>query len=840
MQRRNVKVLKFGGTSMGSAEAIKQVIAIIKQSQAASAKGPSPLRQSSSGASGPRAVVVSAMSGVTDQLVDVATRAAGKDDSYKKLIREIEKRHIAAAEALMSRSSRATALSNIRTLVDSLEGVARGIYLMQEFSLRALDYVMSYGERLSAHLLVDALCDRNVRAEYLNARHVITTDENFGQAIVDFTTTNKAIRAYFKRHPKLQIMTGFIGSTKEGTTSTLGRGGSDYSGSIVGAALGADVIEIWTDVSGVMTADPRKVKDSLPVAALTYLEAAEMSYFGAKVIHPPTMRPAMERRIPIVIKNTFDPKAPGTLIGQKGATDDTLVKGITSMSDVVVIQVEGSGMVGVRGTSGRLFGALARAGVNVILITQASSQHSISFAVARRDAERAADAIEEEFTLERRARLIDPISIERDLSILAIVGEGMKHRRGIAARLFQTLGANGVNVVAIAQGSSELNISVVIEKNDEVKALNAVHAAFFTPERKVLNVFLVGTGVVGSALLQQIAEQHESLAREHGFEIRLRGIGDATRMHFDEGGIPAKDWSVKLRASRKKMHARRFFERMKDMKLPNSVFVDCTPSEHIAAHYMPILEAGISIATPNKCANSGTLQRYQALKACAAAHGVKFLYETNVGAGLPILSTLRDLLLSGDRVRKIEAVLSGTLSYIFDSFDGTKPFSDIVRQARNLGYAEPDPRADLSGLDVARKILILAREIGLPLELSDVEVESLLSKRAAAAKSVDALFNILRIDDPLFAKKQKAAARAGKVLRYVATLNNGKARVALQAVDKSHPFYALYGNDNVIAFFTERYKKSPLIVQGPGAGADVTAAGVFADILRTASTSCIV
>lgn len=808
---------------MGSTEAIRRVISIVKKPQQDARIA---------------AVVVSAMSGVTDQLIDIATRAAAKDDSYKKLIRDIEKRHIKVATDLISERNRSEAIANIKALIDSLEGLARGVYLVSELSLGALDYVMSYGERLSAHLLTDALLDRGIRAEYLNARNIITTDKTFGEAVVNFPLTNKAARAYFKKHTKLQIMTGFIASTPDRATTTLGRGGSDYSASILGAALKARSIEIWTDVSGVMTADPRKVKDALPIRSMSYLEAAEMSYFGAKVLHPPTMRPAMENNVPIHIKNTFEPDALGTIVSKKTEVLETHIKGITSVNNISMIQVEGSGLSSVRGASGRLFGSLARAKVNVILITQASSQHSISLVVTTSEAEKAREAIEEEFVLELQSRLIDPVIITDDLSIVSIVGEGMKSRRGIAGRFFQTIGQNGINIIAIAQGASELNISIVIKKGDSIKALNAVHAAFFSPEQVIINVFMVGTGLVGTALLKQIARQAAALEREHGYVVRLIGLADDTRMIIDDnGGIPAEDWQRHLKASKTKMNIRTFIENMKAMDLPNSVFVDCTTSEEIAARYIDVLRAGASIATPNKSANSGSYERYLALKTAASKYGVKFLYETNVGAGLPVLGTLKDLLLSGDRVTRIEAVLSGTLSYVFDNFKGARSFSDIVMEARKLGFADADPRNDLSGMDVARKILILARDMGIPLKLKDVKVQSLLSERARKAPTVEKFFEQLKKEDYIFETKKRAAEKSGKVLRYVATLNKGKASVSLQAVDALHPFYVLYGNDNIIAFFTERYQKSPLVIQGPGAGAEVTAAGVFADILRTAAVT---
>ncbi len=816
---KEVKVLKFGGTSMGSADAMRKVMGIVRdQSRGVRVA----------------AVVVSAMSGVTDQLIDIAGRAAAKDRSYMARIDELEKRHMKTIESLVRTRNQKEAKERVVRLFGYLREAARGLWLVREISPRALDYVMSYGERLSAHVLTEALADAGVACEYLNARTVITTNDNFGSAAVDFDVTNPAIRAHFKKHAKLQIVTGFIAATKDRETTTLGRGGSDYTASIVGAALGASVIEIWTDVSGVMTADPRKVKDARPLPAMTYQEAVEMSYFGAKVIHPPTMQPALEKKIPILIKNTFAPEAPGTVIGTKTSDDGALAKGISSIGNVSTLLIGGSGMVSVEGAAGRLFGALSRQKINVILITQASSQNSISIAVASKDAEAARAAIEGEFAHERRERLIDAVEVRHELAVMAIVGERLQHQRGIAGRAFQTLGRNGINVVAIAQGSSELNISFVIRKSDESKALNAIHAAFFNPRHVVVNVFVVGTGVVGSALLRQTEQQRSALADDHGYIVRLVGIGNSTRMIFDTDGIDVGRWKETLHASKSKMNISEFVQAMRETSLPNSVFVDCTSADMISLHYQDVLKGGISIVTPNKYANSGSHKEYRELKECANQFGVKFLYETNVGAGLPVLGTLKDLLLSGDRVTRIEAVLSGTLSYIFDNFSGDKPFSEVVKEARTLGYAEPDPRADLSGLDVARKILILAREIGTKMELKDVKVRSLLSEKARKAPSVEKFFEQLKREDAAYEKLKQSAAKDGKLLRYVARFASGKASVGIEAVDASHPFYALYGNDNIVSIYTDRYKSSPLIIQGPGAGADVTAAGVFADILRTA------
>ena len=814
-----LKVMKFGGTSMGSTDAMRQVIQVVRTSKKQARVA---------------AVVVSAMSGITDQLIKIANLAAAKDRSYRKLLAELETRHVKTVKALIGPRHRAGALSRVKTLLSYLHDVVQSVYLVGELSPGALDHIMSYGERLSARILAEAMNDRGVPTEYLNARNVVETDDNFGEAAVDFRTTNKNIKNYFRAHPKLQVVTGFIGSTPEKKTTTLGRGGSDYTASIFGAALSANVIEIWTDVSGVMTADPRKVTDTLPIAAMSYSEAIEMSYFGAKVIYPPTMLPAQEKNIPILIKNTFASEAPGTVIGRKTAMDGTLARGISSICGVAVLRLEGSGMLRTRGVSGRLFGALAHARVNVILITQASSQNSISFALAAKDTDRAARAINEEFATERKEHLIDDVFVERDLAILAVVGEAMPHRIGVAGRLFHTLARNGINVVAIAQGSSELNISVVVSLSDEVKALNAVHTAFFYPREKVINIFLVGTGLIGGTLLSQIARQRAYLEREHNFSIRIVGIMNSSNMVFDEKGIEPKDWRRALAKSRTRADLSKFLDMMKQGGFTGKVFVDCTLSDDVAKRYADILAASISIVTPNKKANSGPLAYYKELQAAAQRSGAKFLYETTAGAALPILGTLRDLLLSGDSVLKIEGVLSGTLSYVFNEFTGNRKFSDIVRKVRTLGYSEKDPRADLSGMDAARKILILARECGLPLELKDVRIESFVSKKAAKAASVEAFFEQLAREDEFFEKKKQAAEKKGARLRYIATLEKAKASVKLRAVGPDHPFYDLAGSDNIVAFTTARYRKTPLVVKGPGAGAEVTAAGVFADILRTA------
>lgn len=805
---------------MGSPVAIRKVIAIIKKEQ--------------KGAKVP-AIIVSAMHSVTNHLIKAAELAEKKDESYKKVFGELEEMHNRTVVSLISQKNRKSALERVEALLVALKAELRQVELSDKLSRAELDSIMSYGERFSAQILTDALNDRKIPCESLDASRIIVTDDNFGSALVYFNRTYENVANYFKGRGKLQIVTGFIGATAEGKITTLGRGGSDYTAGIIGAGLNVNLIEIWTDVSGFMTADPKKVKNAFGIEEMSYAEASEMSYFGAKVIHPKTLQPALEKNIPIRIKNTFDTKAPGTLVERKATPAKGLVRGISSVDEIVLLRIQGGGMSGMYGTSGRLFGSLGRAKVNVVLITQSSSENSISIAVAPRDAETAKKAIDEEFSSERTARLINDVIMDKGLSIITVVGEGMRERRGMAGRFFQTLGRNGINIVAIAQGSSELNISAVVSRADEVKALNAVHAAFFTPEHKVINIFQVGVGLIGNTLLRQLNEQKNSLEREHGYVLSLAGVADSKKMLFLGEGVPFQSWRAALSGSRTKMNIKDFVETMKKMGLPESVFVDCTASDEVASFYHDILGAGISIVTPNKRANSGSYQNYQKLKAQAGKHGVKFLYETNVGAGLPVISTLKDLMLSGDEVVKIEAILSGTLSYIFNHFNGKKNFSAIVAEARKLGFTEPDPRSDLDGMDVARKILILAREAGFPLELKDMEVNGLLSARSKKAKSIEDFFKQLEKEDGDFEKIRKEADKSGKVLRFIATLKGGKATVSLQSVGKNHPFYSLSGNDNVIAFTTKRYKTTPIVIKGPGAGAEVTAAGVFADILRIAS-----
>lgn len=811
-------VLKFGGTSVGDAKRISGVFDIVSDLSRQ-------LRKDKI------VVVVSAMTGVTDELIRMSRIAASRDASYSEVFHKLRNRHHVAVKEL--------GLIRDKQLNDFLEerftflhDTLHGVYLVGELSARTLDFISAHGEILSGRIIAAYFRHRKMKAGFLDAREVIRTDEQFGAARVDFTVTNRAIRKHFNASKNdVEIVTGFVASTSRKETTTLGRGGSDYTAAILGAALRADEIQIWTDVDGVLTADPRKVRKAFTVPIMTYREAMEMSHFGAKVIHPPTIQPALARGIPLLIKNSFRPNHPGTLISTKFTSSGFLIKGISSIDDVTLITLEGSGMVGVAGTSARLFSALSNAKVNVILITQGSSEHTITFAVKPEDAQTASNAIEEAFRLEIKSNLIEPIRIETGLSVIAVIGENMKNTPGVSGRLFQALGKNGISVVATAQGSSELNISTVIHKPDLHKALNALHQAFFLSGVNTLSVFLVGTGLIGKTLIRQIEKHKQHLRQSRAMEIIIAGVANSRRMYFDPDGINLKRIPELLEEQGEKMESGKFVEQMLAMNLPQSIFIDCTSSEEIIHHYHKVLDHSISIVTPNKLANSGSYKNYELLHKTAVKRNVRFLYETNVGAGLPVINTLNSLLDSGDRILSIEAVLSGTLSFIFNTYKEGLKFSDIVKEARERGYTEPDPRIDLSGKDVARKLLILARETGLRLEPGDIRIDQLLPSNCLRAKTVNDFMRELKNSDHVFESMRKKAEARGKKLRFIARLEKGNASVVLKEVDEKHPFYHLSGSDNIISFQTERYSDRPLVVKGPGAGAEVTAAGVFADII---------
>lgn len=803
-------VIKFGGTSVQDAQSIQTVKEIIDNQT-------------------PTAVVVSAMSKVTDSLIQLGVTAAVGDSSYLEALEKLRDRHFVAIAELIPSNQLPAVSQSIEEIFYELSETLKGVLLVKELTTRVLDLIMSCGERLSATIIAASIPS----ARYVDARQLIQTDHSFGSALVNEEITNSNIQRYFKSFDgEIPIITGFIASTEDGQTSTLGRGGSDLTAAIFAAALKASELQIWTDVDGVMTADPRIVKQAFPIPNMTYNEMLEMSHLGAKVLHPPTVIPALKNEIPIRIKNTFNPQAEGTLIQRKSDSNGTAIRGLSSINRVALMQLEGSGMVGVCGVANRLFGALAAKNINVIMISQCSSEHSICFAV---DVERSHDAklaIEKEFALEMQVHHIDRIVIEENMCVIAAVGENMRHTTGVAGSLFSALGKNGINVHAIAQGSSEYNITCVVDKRNESKALNVIHEAFFLSSSQTLHAFLIGTGLIGATLLEQIQKQREHLIQEYGLEVKIVGLANSKRMLFNKEGIDLSQWSELLQESNQEMDLNQFVQNIHDMNLRNSCFVDCTASETIASVYEGLLRDNISVVTPNKKANSSSYEQYKSLNTLARKKGVKFLYETNVGAGLPILSTIRDLLRSGDRILQIEGILSGSLSYLFNNFGKEQKFSQIVRQAQKEGYTEPDPREDLNGMDVARKLLILARESGYALELDEIELTPFLPGDCFVEESIEEFYLRLEKQDQMMSDLERNAAKEGKVLRFVATLKDGQGKISLQALGPDHPFYHLSGSDNMLSFTTERYLRNPMVISGQGAGAEVTAGEVFADMIR--------
>lgn len=815
-----MKVIKFGGTSLGTEESLKVVLQIVTQAHEAHEKP---------------VVVLSAMGGVTNLLNQLAEDASqGKDVSSG--IRTIEARHFEIVRALLPVRDQNPVITRIRLMINELENVLQGVSRLGELSPRSRDLILSFGERLSAFMISKLAGPFLAPAtpEFVDARELIRTDSQFGQAQVRNDLCRELIRDRAKGQPAdcVWFVTGFIGADAEGRTTTLGRGGSDYTAALIGAALDASVIEIWTDVDGMLTADPRMVAKAFSLRELSYAEAMELSYFGAKVIYPPTMVPAFQQKIPILIRNTFNREFEGTAIRHDVGVSHAPIRGISSIEDVSLVNLAGSGIVGKAGFSGRLFSLLAREQINVILITQSSSEHSITFAVQPQQVQLTRELLEAEFELEFEAHRLQRPEIEDGLSVLAIVGENMKNTPGMSGKLFYALGRNGINVRAIAQGSSELNISVIVAKRDLSKALNAVHDAFFAALNKTLHVFCAGTGNIGSALFEQLRDQRESLLEYNDLDIKVVGIANSRLMLLDERGIDLSRWKEEMAERAQPADSRDFIGAMQSLNLPNCVFLDNTASAALTDHYVELFQSNISIVTCNKIANSGAFGRYQLLKDTARRHGVDFLYETNVGAGLPIVRVLKDLLLSGDRMVRVEAILSGTISYIFNNFTGDRAFHDVVRQAQDLGYTEPDPRDDLNGRDFLRKMLIIGRDAGYAIREEDVKLEQLMPDTCLSAPSVGEFYKALEAESLHFDTLKEKAAAEGKVLRYIGLLSDGQITIRLEQVGPDHPFYHLSGSDNIISFTTERYKERPLVVKGPGAGAAVTAAGVFADLVN--------
>ncbi len=810
-----MRIFKFGGSSVAAPDSIRRVVAIVSEARA----------------EGPLVVVVSALGGVTNDLLAATKGAAGGDETYREIGSALRERHLAAARELAPLE--AEALSELIELrFAELRDLLHGVFLLRESSPRTFDSILAYGERLSAEIVAASLRNAGFPAGAVDARDLIVTDDAFGNARVEVESTYRKIRLRLSPEQEIPVITGFVAATVDGHTTTLGRGGSDYTAALVGAAVDAKAVELWTDVDGVMSADPRLVSAAFPQAGLSYAELMELSHFGAKVVYAPSIHPARSQGIPLLIKNTFNPSAAGTLVTAEVPTSEHAIRGISAVNRVALMRLEGDGMVGVPGIAMRLFGALARRDVSVILISQSSSEHSICFAVAPGDAEHARDAVQREFALERQAGIVDELIIEADQSIIAAVGEQMRQRLGLAGRLFQVLGSHGINVRAIAQGSSELNISLVVDHEDEVAALNAIHGAFFAPRLKRVHLGLIGVGQVGSALLEQLRAAAPELRHREHLDLRVVALANSRKMVVETDGIDLETWRQQLGNASECRDPERLRQLLAESRGARSILIDCTASAEPAEWYAPCLEAGTAVVAANKLPFVGSLETFGQL--CEAAdQGRTFLFhEATVGAGLPVLSTLADLRRTGDRIERIDGVLSGSVSAIFDRLGKGEAFSAAVRAAREAGFTEPHPWEDLSGRDVARKLCILSRLAGHDIELADIEVEPVLSGGDWSTMDVEAFWQALPRVDEAFAERQHQAESGGRKLRYVASLGKEGGRVALEAVPTGHPAHSLCGSDNLVAFTTERYSQSPLALRGPGAGPAVTAAGIFADVLR--------
>ncbi|HZN09632.1 MAG TPA: bifunctional aspartate kinase/homoserine dehydrogenase I [Pyrinomonadaceae bacterium] len=811
-------VHKFGGTSLADADRYRAAGEIIL-----------------SDGSGQRvAVVVSAMSGVTNALIQTVNLAAAQDDSYLPLLQSLENRHLDTIARLQLPVS-STLEETIVSGFNAVREVLRGVWITRLASERIIEFVSGHGELWSAQFLHAYLESANHRANWLDAREVLVVEPGTNAVSVDWETSKQKLQTWQTRHPETDflVITGYIASTHDGVATTLKRNGSDLSASIFGALLGADAVTIWTDVDGVFSADPRRVPEAVVIPELSYQEAAELAYFGAKVIHPSTMSPAIAHNITVWIKNTFKPEAPGTRISSTSPMDMP-IKGFAAVEDMVLINVEGTGMIGIPGVAHKVFGALRAVDVSVVMISQASSEHSICFAVPRVHAELAKKTVQQTFVVEMQHGEIQTVDLTDDCCIIAMVGDGMIERLGMAGKFFSALGKAGINVRAIAQGSSERNISAVIEQAEATKALRAIHAAFYL-SNQTLSIGVIGTGLIGGTLLDQLQTRIEELKRERGIDLRVRGIMNSRKMVLADRHLALDRWQDQLGESSETADLETFINHVNADHLPHAVLIDATASGELTAHYENWLAKGINLITPNKKFNAGPFAAYASLREAARKHQRYFLYETNVGAGLPIIQTLRGLVETGDKVIKIEGVLSGTLSYIFNSLDGRRSFSEVVREAHSLGLTEPDPREDLSGVDVARKLIILAREMGLEVEMDAVQVESLVAEDLRGG-TVDEYLEGLGKHDRTIAAMLDSAREKGEVVRYVGTIDsNGDLSAGMRSYPLDHPFATLTGSDNVVSFQTARYNSQPMIVRGPGAGPEVTAAGVFADLLRLAS-----
>lgn len=811
-----MKVLKFGGTSVGSVNSILSVKKIVEAIDE------------------PVIVVVSALGGITDKLLATSAMASKGDVGYEKEFSEIITRHLDVIQGVIpDEIKRIEVQKKVMCLLDELGNIFKGVYLINDLSAKTSDTIVSYGERISSLVVSNVIAE----AKLFDSRKLIKTIRQFNKHIVDFELTNQLIKEAFNPMPKVSLVPGFISSsTENGEVTNLGRGGSDYTASILATALDASVLEIWTDVDGFMTADPRVISSAYVIDRLTFTEAMELCNFGAKVIYPPTIYPVYHKNIPIRILNTFNPEAPGTYISKERAKEEgkAIIKGISSINDTCLITVQGLGMVGVIGVNYRIFKTLAKNGISVFMVSQASSENNTTFAVRNADADLAVQVLNEEFALERAQGEINDMVAEKELATVAIVGENMKRTPGIAGKLFGTLGSAGISVIACAQGASETNISFVIKLKYLRKALNSIHDSFFLSQYKMLNLFIAGVGTVGGNLLEQIRIQQPKLMQQNGLKLNVVGITNSKHALFCREGLNLETCIDALKESGQDSSPEQLRDEILNMNIFNSVFVDCTANPIISELYEALLNNNVSVVAANKIAASSPYSNYLKLKETARHRGVKFLFETNVGAGLPIINTMNDLINSGDHILKLEAVLSGTLNYIFNTFSASIPFSKAIMMAKEEGYSEPDPRVDLSGKDVIRKLVILAREAGYKVEQEDVQRHLFIPEKYLEGSLNDFCRNIPELDAEFEAKRQQLEAE-GKRFRFAAKMENGACQVGLQEVDAHHPFYELEGSNNIIMISTERYHEYPMIIKGYGAGADVTAAGVFADIISIAN-----